>query len=104
MWGNLYANKRTNPEQRALSRPKKIFKNRLITFQDCFILDSGSTTGVFAWIGRGASKDERVAALRAAEKFLERNGLPKWTRVSGGFFTQIRKKSLKKCYLTHVIP
>ncbi len=87
MWGNLYTNKRATH-----TFPPKYSKIVFITFQDCFILDSGSTTGVFAWIGRGASKDERVAALKAAEKFLERNGLPKWTRVSGGFSHKFVKK------------
>ena len=25
---------------------------------DCFILDSGTTTGIFAWIGKESSKEE----------------------------------------------
>ncbi len=49
--------------------------------QDCFILDTGSTQGIFAWIGKEASKQERAQAMRSAETFLERNGLPKWTKV-----------------------
>ena len=53
-----------------------------LIFQDCFILDTGSTNGIFAWIGKEASKDERMHAVKAAEGFLVKNGLPKWTKVS----------------------
>ena len=49
--------------------------------QDCFILDTGSTSGIFAWIGKESSKEERVKAMKSAEAFLEKNSLPKWTRV-----------------------
>lgn len=49
--------------------------------QDCFILNTGSTSGIFAWIGKEASKDERVQAMKSAESFLEKSGLPKWTKV-----------------------
>jgi len=44
-------------------------------------LDSGSTTGIFVWIGKASSKDERVQAMKSAESFLAKNGLPKWTKV-----------------------
>ena len=52
-----------------------------ISLQDCFILDTGSTSGIFAWIGRGSTKQERLQAMRSAEGFLRSNGLPAWTRV-----------------------
>ncbi len=71
---------------KALEKISKIVikTKRLFGFshqQDCFILDSGTTTGVFAWIGKEATKEERIHAIKAAEAFLEKNGLPKWTRV-----------------------
>ena len=44
-------------------------------------MDSGSTTGIFVWIGKASSKDERVQAMKSAESFLAKNGLPKWTKV-----------------------
>ena len=50
-------------------------------FQDCYILDTGSTNGIFAWIGKEASKEERIHAVKAAEGFLAKHGLPQWTRV-----------------------
>lgn len=49
--------------------------------KDCFILDTGSNNGLFAWIGKEASKEERVQAMKSAESFLEKQGLPKWTKV-----------------------
>jgi len=53
----------------------------MLNQSDCFILDSGSTTGIFVWIGKASSKDERVQAMKSAESFLAKNGLPKWTKV-----------------------
>jgi gelsolin len=59
----------------------KPLKHGLLKQEDCFILDTGSTSGIFAWIGKEASQEERVQAMKTAETFLERNGLPKWTKV-----------------------
>jgi hypothetical protein len=44
-------------------------------------LDTGSTSGIFAWIGKEASKEERIQAMKSAEVFLEKHNLPKWTKV-----------------------
>ena len=45
------------------------------------MLDSGSSNGIFVWIGSGATKEERVQAMKSAESFLAKNDLPKWTKV-----------------------
>ena len=52
-----------------------------VLLQDCFILNSGTTSGIFAWIGKEATKDEKAKAMEVAEKFLAKEGLPKWTPV-----------------------
>ncbi|XP_059094950.1 gelsolin, cytoplasmic-like isoform X1 [Tigriopus californicus] len=58
-----------------------LLEQSVLQSEDCFILDTGSTTGIFAWIGKESNKEERVQAMVTAEAFLEKNGLPKWTRV-----------------------
>lgn len=45
---------------------------------DAFILDMGSS-GVYAWIGRGATLQERNQAFMHAQKFLNDKGYPTWT-------------------------
>ena len=50
-------------------------------FQDCFILDSGNSNGIFVWIGKDSSKDERIKSMKSAEGFLVKNELPIWTKV-----------------------
>ena len=49
--------------------------------EDCFVLDSGTTNGIFVWIGKESSKEERIQAMKSAESFLAQNELPKWTKI-----------------------
>nr|CAD7200997.1 unnamed protein product [Timema douglasi] len=48
---------------------------------DCFILDT-VTSGIFVWIGKQCNKDEKVEAMRRAQRFLTSNNYPAWTTVS----------------------
>nr|CAD7264199.1 unnamed protein product [Timema shepardi] len=48
---------------------------------DCFILDT-VTSGIFVWIGKQCNKDEKVEAMRRAQRFLTSNNYPEWTTVS----------------------
>jgi hypothetical protein len=43
-------------------------------------LDAGKS-GIFAWIGKQCSKDEKLQAMKHAEKFLVEKGYPQWTKV-----------------------
>ena len=52
------------------------------SFQDCFVLWSGGQNGVFAWIGKGATKDERKQAMESAQNLINQKGLPIWTKVN----------------------
>ena len=53
----------------------------MYSLQDCFILDTGSSSGIFVWIGKHATKQEKVQAMKSAEDFLAKSGLPKWTKI-----------------------
>jgi len=44
-------------------------------------LYTGTTSGIFVWIGKEASKEERIQAMKSGEAFLTKNNLPKWTKV-----------------------
>ena len=46
-------------------------------------MDSGNRNGIFVWIGKDSSTDERIESMKSAEGFLvkKKNELPKWTKV-----------------------
>nr|CAD7440176.1 unnamed protein product [Timema bartmani] len=48
--------------------------------KDCFILDT-VTSGIFVWIGKQCNKDEKVEAMRRAQRFLTSNNYPAWTTI-----------------------
>ena len=54
---------------------------KLSLHKDCFILDSGSANGIFVWIGKDSSKEEKIQAMKTAEAFLGKNGRESWTKV-----------------------
>ena len=45
---------------------------------DAFILDMGNS-GVYAWIGKGATQQERSQAFMRAQQFINDKGYPSWT-------------------------
>jgi len=57
----------------------KLNKSHLAS-DDTFILDTGSE--IFAWIGRGASVNERKLAIQYAQQYLNSHGLPPQTTIS----------------------
>ena len=50
----------------------------LLDSDDAFILDMGPS-GVYAWIGKGATQQERRQAFSHAQKFTNDKGYPTWT-------------------------
>jgi hypothetical protein len=60
---------------------KAPLKQDMLDTNDCFILDYG-VGGLFAWIGKKATKDERVAAMKRASDFLKEKGYPSHTPVT----------------------
>lgn len=59
---------------------EKPLKQEYLESSDCFLLDGG-VNGLFVWIGRAASKKERVEAMNYANKYIEQHGYPNWVHV-----------------------
>ncbi|XP_035235243.1 gelsolin-like isoform X1 [Anguilla anguilla] len=57
------------------------FSQSALESSDCFILDHGSNGEIFVWKGKDANRDERKAALKAAEEFIDKMEYPKHTQV-----------------------
>jgi len=53
-----------------------------LDIKDCFVLNSGCGNGIFVWTGKEATKDEKAAAIKIANDFLDKEGLPTWTKVT----------------------
>lgn len=77
----------------------------LLDTNDAFILDTGSA-GIFAWVGKGATKEEKCASMTNATNFISQKGYPNWTPVTrvveGGetpLFKQNFQASDDTCYL-----
>ncbi|CAJ0594578.1 unnamed protein product [Cylicocyclus nassatus] len=49
--------------------------------KDAFILDAANG-GIFVWIGKGCTTNERNNALQMGEMFLKQKNLPPWTQVT----------------------
>lgn len=56
-------------------------KRELLDPQDAFILDTGAG-GIFAWLGKDATQQEKKAAFKNAVDFIQTKGYPKWTNVT----------------------
>lgn len=54
--------------------------NRFLIFKDCFILDTASS-GVYVWVGKKGTTQEKVESLKRAQAFIKENNYPAWTRV-----------------------
>ncbi|XP_075935332.1 scinderin like a [Anarhichas minor] len=50
---------------------KNPFKQDMLSNSECYILDNGGNKKIFVWKGSDANKDERNAALGAANKFIK---------------------------------
>jgi len=55
-------------------------KRSLLDSNDVFILDTGAE--VFAWIGKGASKDEKKKAMQFAQEYLAKHNRPLFTPIA----------------------
>lgn len=53
----------------------------MLDSNDCFIVNAGES-GIFAWVGVGATDAEKTSALGFADGFVKDNGLPSNTPVS----------------------
>lgn len=51
----------------------------MLDSKDCFILDTGS--GIYVWVGRGATPQEKSQSMAKAQEFLKMKKYPAWTNV-----------------------
>lgn len=58
---------------------QKPLRQAMLDTRDCFILDTGS--GIFVWVGRGATSKEKSDAMAKAEEFLRTKKYPAWTQI-----------------------
>lgn len=58
---------------------QKPLKQEMLKPEDCFILDTGS--GLYAWIGKSASQQEKTQAFAKAQEFIKSKKYPAWTPV-----------------------
>lgn len=59
---------------------QKPLHQNMLDSNDSFILDT-VTSGIFVWIGKGCTKQEKVESMKTAQKFLTLNNRPAWTEV-----------------------
>ena len=52
----------------------------MLKTEDAFIVDND--TEIFVWVGKGATADERKAALSHGQDYVSKQGRPDWTRVT----------------------
>lgn len=58
---------------------QKPLRQAMLDTRDCFILDTGS--GIFVWVGRGATPKEKSDAMAKAQEFLRTKKYPAWTQI-----------------------
>ncbi|XP_012936181.1 advillin [Aplysia californica] len=59
----------------------KPLKREHLDSEDCFILDSGPS-GIFVWVGRKCTRNEKQSAWKHATDFLSLRGYADWTPVT----------------------
>jgi gelsolin len=67
-------------KQTEVATTKDTFKKSDLKSEDVFLVDVGDT--VYAWIGKGASKDERANGIKYGTEYLKSSGRPMSTPVS----------------------
>ncbi|XP_060750016.1 capping protein (actin filament), gelsolin-like b isoform X2 [Tachysurus vachellii] len=56
---------------------KNPFAKDLLVRDDCFILDNGANGKIFVWKGSGANAEEKKAALKVADDFIQKMNYPR---------------------------
>ncbi|EDQ85244.1 uncharacterized protein MONBRDRAFT_34323 [Monosiga brevicollis MX1] len=60
---------------------EKPYKKEQLDTNDAFILDCGPA-GIFVWVGKGATKEERAFSMRTGTDFIKQKGYPNHTPVT----------------------
>ncbi|XP_070852368.1 gelsolin isoform X2 [Drosophila suzukii] len=58
---------------------QKPLTQAMLDSHECFILDTGS--GIFVWVGKGATQMEKTNAMTKAQDFLSSKKYPAWTQI-----------------------
>lgn len=58
---------------------QKPLRQEMLDTRDCFILDTGS--GIYVWVGRGATPKEKTDSMAKAQEFLRTKKYPAWTQI-----------------------
>lgn len=58
---------------------EKPLKQEMLKSDDCFILDTG--TGIYVWVGKKATKQEKEKSMQHAQTFLSTKKYPSWTQI-----------------------
>lgn len=80
---NIISLHRISDESGSLKTEKvadRPLKQEMLDSNDCFILDGGAT-GIFVWIGKQCTKNEKVHAMKMATEYLNVKGYPQWTQI-----------------------
>lgn len=59
---------------------EKPLSQQMLDTNDCFILDT-ITSGIFVWIGKKGSTQEKVEALKNGQAFIAEKKYPPWTHI-----------------------
>ncbi|XP_032094038.1 adseverin [Thamnophis elegans] len=57
------------------------FSRAMLLSEECFILDYGAARQIFVWKGKNANPDERRAAMKSAEEFVQQMNYPLNTQI-----------------------
>ncbi|XP_072506900.1 scinderin [Notamacropus eugenii] len=57
------------------------FSKGMLKSEECFILDHGAAKQIFVWKGKDANPEERKAAMKTAEEFLQQMNYPLNTQI-----------------------
>ncbi|XP_064630794.1 advillin-like [Lineus longissimus] len=60
---------------------KMVYTQKDLDTEDCFILEAGKS-GIFVWVGKGCTDNEKKSAWKLALDFLDSKGYPKWTQCT----------------------
>ncbi|XP_027728036.1 adseverin [Vombatus ursinus] len=57
------------------------FSKKMLLSEECFILDNKAGKQIFVWKGKDANPEERKAAMKTAEEFLQQMNYPSSTQI-----------------------
>ncbi|XP_052068531.1 advillin-like [Mytilus californianus] len=77
----LYSVSDASGKMEIAEKSRKPFHQTDLDSNDCFILDAGPS-GIFVWVGRKCTNDEKKSAWKYATDFLEMKGYPNWTAIT----------------------